>query len=597
MPPRQRLSRADLPWLAVLAAALLLWAWVCVPVIFGARTFFLRDVFTTHVPYKAFGAEQLREGRIPAFNPVWGLGQPFRGNPNALPFYPGNLLYLVLPFWSAFGGHYALHWLLAFMAMGLLARRLGMGRMAALLAAITYAGSGWMVSVMTFYNLLAVAAWWPIVLLGALEGGRRGIALGGIACGLALLGGEPVSAAIGLVPLLLVAVQRFGWKRGVLTAMAIGAVGLLIALPQVVALLRVLPFTYRGSHGMSAEQATQFTLHPLRLVELLVPFPYGRPTWLGKYGVWAVSILPDIPLFLSLYCGIAGLALALAGARGRTAWALLGAAGLALAILGGHSGDLLVRLSFGLFRYPEKLLFWFALAVPLLAGWGLERVLAGGRLWAKLTAGAGILFLLAAGTARLLQPALLSGAVKGFAKLESRAREDALALLSTQLSAWTLALFFAGAALLLAGWIVSRQAAWTAAGLAAVQLALLAQLWPLLVTDTTAPYRHPAPWAQRLAPPESGAAVLNTAFAFPPWGPGPEYRTPPGTRIPLERATALDLDSAPGASPRPYLSFRAGSRRSAEPAVQPHAVQHATAQGAAASQLATGARNGRRRHL
>lgn len=543
MPPRQPLSRDDVPWLAVLAAALLLWAWVCVPVIFGARTFFLRDVFTTHVPYKAFGAEQLREGRIPAFNPVWGLGQPFRGNPNALPFYPGNLLYLPLPFWSAFGAHFALHWLLAFVAMGALARKLGMGRMARLLAAITYAGSGWMVSAMTFYNLLAVAAWWPLVLLGAIEGGKRGIALGGVACGLALLGGEPVSAAIGLVPLLAVAVQRHGWKRGVLSAVAIGAVGLLIALPQVVALLRVLPFTYRGSHGMSAEQATHFSLHPLRLMELMVPFPFGRPTWLGRYGVWAVSILPHVPLFLTLYCGIVGLALAVAGARGRTAWAAIGAAGLALAILAGQAGDLLVRLSFGLFRYPEKLLFWFALAVPLLAGWGLERVLAGGRLWAKLAAGAGALYLLTGGAARVLTPALVSGAAERFANLQSRGREDALALLSTQLSAWTMALFFGGAALLLAGWMVSRKPAWSAAGIAAAQLALLAQLWPLLVTDSTAPYRQPAPWAQRLG---EGAAALNTALSFPPWGPNPEYRIPAGTRIPLERATALDLDPAPG---------------------------------------------------
>jgi len=187
--PTRRLSRDDLPLLAVLAAALLLWAWVCAPVIAGTRTFYLRDVFTTHLPYKAFGAEQLRAGKIPAFNPTWGLGQPFRGNPNALPFYPGNILYLALPFWSAFGAHYALHWLLAMLTMYALARGLGIARLggidpAALLAGITWAGSGWMLSAMTFYNLLAVAAWWPLVLLGAVRGGRRGIALGAAAVAL-----------------------------------------------------------------------------------------------------------------------------------------------------------------------------------------------------------------------------------------------------------------------------------------------------------------------------------------------------------------------------------------------------------------------------
>ncbi|TNF73185.1 MAG: hypothetical protein EP299_08600, partial [Acidobacteria bacterium] len=96
--------------LLVLVAVLLVWAVVSIPVAMGERTFFMRDVLVTHLPYKAFGAEQLAEGRIPALNPTWALGQPFAGNPNALPFYPGNLLYLVLPFWSAFNLHYALHW-------------------------------------------------------------------------------------------------------------------------------------------------------------------------------------------------------------------------------------------------------------------------------------------------------------------------------------------------------------------------------------------------------------------------------------------------------------------------------------------------------
>ncbi len=545
--PLPSLPSLDIPLLAVLALALLLWAWVCVPVVAGTKTFFIRDVFTTHLPLKAFGAEQLRAWRIPAFNPTWGLGQPFRGNPNALPFYPGNLTYLVLPFWSAFGLHYALHWLIALITMGALARGLGMSRAASLLAAVTYAGSGWMVSVLTFYNLLAVAAWWPLVLLGAVIGGRRsiaGIALGGIACGLALLGGEPVAATLGLVPLLVVAITRLGWRRGFLTAVAIGAVGLLIALPQFVALLRILPFTYRGSHGMSTEQATQFTLHPYRLIEFLIPFPYGRPTWLGRYGVWAPSILPVIPLFMSLYFGIVGFGLAVAGSRSRKAFAALAGSGLLLAILAGHGGDLLVRLSLGLFRYPEKFLLWLALAVPLLAGWGLDRVLSNGRLWSRLATIAGVLFVALSVIVRLLTSTIVGGASRGLARLPEQERTKAVDLLSTQLSAWMVALLMGGLALVVAAWLVSRRPSWSGAALAALQVLLLAQLAPLLLTDSTAPYEEPPPWAKLAGGP--GAAVLNSVLAFPPWAPEPVYRTPDGPRIPLERATALDLDPAPG---------------------------------------------------
>ncbi|HLF57734.1 MAG TPA: hypothetical protein VI942_12905, partial [Thermoanaerobaculia bacterium] len=173
-----------------------LWCAAALPFAAGERTLVQRDVFATHLPYKAFGAGELAQGRIPALNPTWGLGQPFRGNPNALPFYPGNLLYLVLPFWSAFNLHYFLHWLLAFLGLRQLARELGQREEAAVLAGLAYAGSGYVVTLLTFYNLLAVAAWTPFALAGLARGGRRGTIVAGLAGGLAILGGEPITAAL-----------------------------------------------------------------------------------------------------------------------------------------------------------------------------------------------------------------------------------------------------------------------------------------------------------------------------------------------------------------------------------------------------------------
>jgi hypothetical protein len=542
----------DRPLLAVLAAALVLWAWICVPVALGWRTFYLRDVFLTHVPLKAFGAAELRAGRIPAFNPAWGLGQPFRGNPNALAFYPGNLLYLVLPFWSAFNLHYALHWLLAFLAMTALARGLGQGRAGALLAGITYAGSGWMLSALTYYNTLTVAAWWPLVLLGCVWGGRRGVALGGIACGMALLGGEPVTAALGLVPLLMVAVSHHGRWRGVGTAVAIGTLGLVIALPQVVATLRVLPFTVRGGQGVSAAQAVDYTLHPLRLLELVLPFPFGWPTYIGPRAIWAVSVLPVVPLFLSLYAGIIALWLAAAAVRKHRAWAFLAMAGPLVAFAAGMRGDLLVTFGFGLFRFPEKFVFWLALALPVLAGWGLERALSDGldglgdgfRPWRKAAAVAGGLFLLLAGAVALAGPVLVAG-LERRTFVSSQVRDMAFALLHTQIAAWCLALALAGAMLLLALAATRPRVprAWQAALLTGLQLAALLQLYPLATTDETAPYRAPGAWTRRLG---AGTAVLDESLAVPPWIPDQPYRLPDGPRTVVERFKAEDLSAAPG---------------------------------------------------
>ncbi len=530
--------------LAVLALALALWAWVCLPAIAGRRTFFLRDVFTTHLVLKAFGARELAAGRIPAVDPAWGLGQPFRGNPNALPYYPGNLLYLVLPFWSAFNLHYALHWLLALCAMAALARELGQGPPGALLAGITYAGSGWMLSALSFYNLLTVAAWWPLVLLGAARGGRRGIALGGLACGLAILGGEPVAAALGLVPLLLVAVERQGGKRGLATAAGIVALGAAVALPQLVALLEVLSSTVRGGVGMSAAQAADYALHPWRLLELAIPFPFGRPTWIGPRGVWAVAILPVVPLFLTLYPGIVGLWLSAAGVRKHRGWALLAAAGLGLAIVGGAWGPALARLSFGLFRFPEKFLFLFALGLPLLAGWGLDEALAA-RSWRRAATVGGSLALALAASLKLGTASFLAAAAPRLAQTSpGPARETALALLAAQLGAWALALAVAGTALVGAAWATGRG---RPALVAALQLAALAQLWPLVVTDSTAPYREPAPWARnRQAALGHPPAALDELTVAPHWRREPAYRLPPGPHSVAERIKAADLGPAPG---------------------------------------------------
>ena len=536
------------PLLAVLAAALLLWAWVCVPTLFGARTFYVRDVFLSHLPFKAFGAAELRHGRIPAFNPTLNLGQVFRGNPNTLAFYPGNLAYLALPFWSAFNLHYALHWLLALATMTALARGLGQSPPAALVAGLTYAGSGWMLSALTFYNVLAVAAWWPLALLGAVQGGRRGVAgvaLGGIACGLALLGGEPVTAAIGLGPLLVIAVARHGWRRGPATAVAIGAVGALVALPQLVAMLRAVRFTYRATYGMSAEQITAFSLHPLRLLELLVPFPFGWPTYRGPHGVWAVSVLHETPLFLSLYAGLVALWLATSAARRHPEWALLAIGGPLLAVLGGSRGALLRTLTFGLFRFPEKFLFWLALALPVLAGWGVERAIAdaGFAAWRRLATIAGALFLALAAALAAASPMVTAAVSRGLTSAAEQ-KAAALDLLRTQTAGWVLALAVGGAALLLAALATRANVAPSRRGalLAALELALLVQLYPLAMTDSTAPYRTPGAWARRLGP---GHAVLVETLAVPLWKPDPAYRVPPGPPAIFKRLTAPDLDAAP----------------------------------------------------
>lgn len=522
-------------------AALGVWLTVAVPLAAGRRTLFFRDVFSNHLLLKAYGAQHLRAGEIPAFDTAWGLGQPFRGNPSALAFYPDNLLYLALPFWSAYNLHFALHWLLAMLTFWVLARELGLRGAPALAAAVTYAGCGWTLTGLSFYNILTVTAWWPLAMAGAVRGDRRGLAVGGLACGLALLGGEPLTAALGMVPLAWAAVARHGAARGLARAVAVGAIGLAVALPQLVATLRIAGFSFRGGHGMIASQATTYTLHPGRYLELLLPLPFGRPLDFGATGFWAAGLAPRLPFVLTLYCGIVGLWLAAGAVRRRPGWTAVAAAGLLAAWLGGQSSELLIALSGGLFRFPEKFLFWFALAAPLLAGWGLEAAVEAPegravgwrspRVWTALAGGAVALALALAVAA--LRPAAVAGAARA-------------ALVDTQLGLTLRSLAIAGGLLAAAGWAARRRAGGV---LAALQLAALLQLAPLVRTDSTAPYRSPPPWLERveLETPGRGAAVFGSQLTVPQIHPDPPYRLGTGSKAVAARLDALALAPAPGA--------------------------------------------------
>jgi hypothetical protein len=169
-----------------------------------------------------------------------------------------------------------------------------------------------------------------------------------------------------------------------------------------VATARIAPWTYRFGHGLAPAQVSMFTLHPARLLELLVPFPFGLPGHPGLDGVWAAGVLPQPPLYLSVYAGVVATLLAPFGARRRRMLAGLAVGGLLLASLGSWSSLPFQLLFAGAFRSPEKLVLWTALALPLLAAEGLERLVAGGGRALVPVALAGALAATAAATLLLL---------------------------------------------------------------------------------------------------------------------------------------------------------------------------------------------------
>lgn len=509
------------------APALLVIGVVIAPLVAGGKTIYVRDVLNTHLEMKVAQAEAMRAGRLPLIDPYRAGGQPLAGNPNAVPFYPDNALYWLAPVFWALNAHFWLHWLVAPLAMFWLAREWGFGREASWAAGVLFATSGYFVSQLTFLNLVAVVALAPALIAAALAARRRrwAFAAFGALWALILLGGEPNLAGLAL----LLAASAFFTsppapspegegvsslsRRRVLAGLAIGlALGTLAAAPQIVELLRILPLSFRGHQGYTAEAASTQSFDPRQAIEWLLPFPFGRPDTLGPGAFWGSRYYGgNPPYFLSLYPGLLAIALALAAGRPRSraerwAWAVI-VIGLFLA-LGRYNPLLRPLLESGLlktFRYPVK--FWLLVGVgaSLLCAGGFERALLRGEAESR-RALLGALAALATLLGVVWLVFSLAGDV-GFAVLRAMVparREDAF-VLQEQLR-WngglllSLVLLVAFSALIAFG---RRRPWWTAAACLVIHAA--SQAWllrPALPMDAVKPYLEPSPLLD-VIPPDS----------------------------------------------------------------------------------------------
>jgi hypothetical protein len=361
------------------------------PLIRGTETLILRDVLNSHFPMKWSQAEAMRHGRFPLLDPYRAGGQPLAGNLNAAPFYPDNLLvFLGSTFW-AFNAHFWLHLLLAPFAFYWLGRAWGLSRQASWAAAVCWTVSGFFLSHLNFYNLVAGVSLAPALMAACLDcvrfPARRAWLAPAVAIlwTLLLLGGDPQTA--GLAGLLSLAAVTLVWRHrpagsgfGALALLGAAVLcGTLIALPQIVELMRIFPYSFRGYNGYSKESITISSWDPRQAAEWLIPFLFGRPDVLGNGYFWGEKFFTGVPpYYLSLYPGLLTLALVAASGRPRSrpaAWSW-GAIGcgifLSLGRFNPAAAWLLVHAKS--FRYPVK--FWLPVAVgaALLCGLGFERL-------------------------------------------------------------------------------------------------------------------------------------------------------------------------------------------------------------------------------
>lgn len=279
--------------------------------LFFRRNFTGRDLVVYNLPMEKKVHEAYARGQLPVWTPEISGGRPLLPNPNAGALYPGRPLLSALPFPVAMRLFPVLHWLAAGVGMMLLLGALGVSRGGAWIGAVTYALSGVAVSEVFFPHILPGMTLLPwTVFVFARRGGSRAWKLiaASIVFGLLFLAGDVFTSGMAAVSCLLwIVLEESRSERlpaFVLLCLA-GLLGILLALPQIIATALWIPETNRAVLGMNLRQSLFFSVHPLRLFELVVPYPFGATWSLDDSELWAWSLFhgKGMGLFGSLYAG------------------------------------------------------------------------------------------------------------------------------------------------------------------------------------------------------------------------------------------------------------------------------------------------------
>ena len=123
------------------------------------------DSLAQYYPWRHFAGQELRAGHIPLWNPFEFTGTPFVANAQSAVFYPLNLPFWFLDTAHAFGVAAFFHSLLAMFATYFLGQRWQLSRAASVVAAVAFAGCGYLAGWALLPTLFATASWLPLCLL------------------------------------------------------------------------------------------------------------------------------------------------------------------------------------------------------------------------------------------------------------------------------------------------------------------------------------------------------------------------------------------------------------------------------------------------
>lgn len=362
-----------------------------------------RDAFRFYLVLKQYLVERLSAGELPQWFPYEALGRPYIGVTHTGVFHPFTTLYFLFPVPDAYRLSILLCCLAAALGAFALARRLLLSPTGALLTGLSFALSGYVVSITDNSPYLYSICFLPLFCLSldkGLTGSRAWTVAPAVVWATVFLDGDVQTGYYyGFIGLLWTLMRAPRSRLDAVLRLAIVAVlAALLAGIQLGPGWAVFVGSDRVHPALFEKQVGDWSTHPLRLLSILAgPIREDVLTFVTDGA--PDTVMPELYVGYfwaeSLYLGIPVVGLALLGAWHRPelrvlAW--LGGAALLLA-LGPWGGlyDLFYHVVplWSAFRYPEKFMGIVSFALALLAGAGLDAIRANrGRLWPWLVAAA-----------------------------------------------------------------------------------------------------------------------------------------------------------------------------------------------------------------
>jgi hypothetical protein len=364
-----------------LAASGVWWQWRVVRTVTNTTAIIVAyDDFVFHYPTFRYAFGELREGRLPHWNPYQLGGSPFLATGEHGLLYPLNVVFLFLPTAPAMQVAAVLHVFLAFAFTFVLARTMGMALIGAAGAGCVFALSASTTTLISFPTLLYGSSWIPLqIALAHLSFTRPrawpwAVVLGGTLA-MQYLGGYPMFtlfALYGVAGCTLWHVAFGPHTRAGRSARARGLVAVIgaMALAGALAAPQLLP---------AMELAAQ-SPRPLGGLPMELADPSYQPGWVQPVRTLVTNILP-VNVVKPTPPGVGMVALVLAAfavlrrPRGPVIFALVMTLASALVALGRHTPLFWLYLHLpggAMFRLPERLFVFTALGLALLAGFGVD---------------------------------------------------------------------------------------------------------------------------------------------------------------------------------------------------------------------------------